>query len=116
MGDCGRFDPIIDTELPEDVRDVDARSLAGDEQRVGDLLVRAARGEETEDLQLSLGQPRAAAGARLGRGCRNLNDARGIDVETGVSRKPSDLLRERPGIKAAARRRSLGKRALRIRA
>ncbi len=59
MGDRGRLGPIGGAELVEDVRGVDARRLAADEQRVGDLLVRPARRDEAKDLQFAFGQPEA---------------------------------------------------------
>ena len=74
-GDRRRLDPVVHAELVEDVGDVDARGLRADEQRLGDLGVRAARGDELEDLPLagrqaedlgrSAGAARASAERRL---------------------------------------------------
>ena len=53
-----RLHAVLDTELAQDVRDVDARGLAGDEQGVRDLLVGAAGRDEADDLAFAFGQAR----------------------------------------------------------
>lgn len=47
------LDPSVDTQLGEDVADVDAGRLAADEKGVGDLLVRPSFGHESEDFELA---------------------------------------------------------------
>ena len=46
-----------DTELADDVRDVDAGRALADEQVLGDLTVRAPIGDERQDLALARGEP-----------------------------------------------------------
>ena len=48
-----RLAPRADTELREDVADVDAGRLSADEQDVGDLLIRPAIGHESKNLELA---------------------------------------------------------------
>src|ERR671922_2212094 len=70
-GDRGGFDPPADPELAQDVRDVDARGALADEQLVGDLAVRPATGEQSQDLQLAgreLRQDPSLAGTVIGFG------------------------------------------------
>ena len=68
MGHGGGLHPVRHPELAQDVRHVDARRLARDEQRVGDLLVRPAGGHEWDDLAFSIGETdRVGRGRGLGR-------------------------------------------------
>ena len=52
-GDRRRLDSVVDTELVEDVGDVDARGLRADEQHFGDLGIRSPGGNQLEDLPLA---------------------------------------------------------------
>ena len=57
MCDCGRLGPSRGAELGEDARDVHTRCLRGDEERLGDLVVPVALGNQTKNFQLALCQP-----------------------------------------------------------
>ena len=48
--------PVGDTELHQDVRDVRARGLGGDEQLLGDLAVCPAFSQQGERLELAPGK------------------------------------------------------------
>ena len=61
--------PILTPSLAEDVRHVDACGLHRDEERVGDLAVGTALGDEGDDVELAGGQ--AVAGRRATRPCRS---------------------------------------------
>ena len=50
LSDRRRLDPAGHSELSQDVRDVDAGSLFGDEELSADLPIRHARGDECKDL------------------------------------------------------------------
>ena len=60
MGDGGRLHPVPGTKLVEDVRGWTLAVLRADEERVGDLLVGPARGDEPQDLELALRQARGS--------------------------------------------------------
>ena len=53
MGDRGRFNATGDPQLGQDTRDVDAGGLGGDEQRLADLPVGPALGDQGEHLGLA---------------------------------------------------------------
>ena len=55
--DRGRLAPVRRTELAKDVRDVDARRLDADDERLGDLAIGVAAGDEREDLRLARCEP-----------------------------------------------------------
>ena len=57
VGQRGRLTPGRDAELPEDVRDVDACGLAGDEELASDLAVRTTVGDQDQHLALTAGKP-----------------------------------------------------------
>ena len=65
MGDCGRLAATGHAELGEDVGDVEAGRLLGDEQRLADLPVRPPLGDEGEDLGLARGKAKRF-GLRMG--------------------------------------------------
>ena len=67
------LDAVVHAELVEDVGDVDARGLRADEQRLGDLGVRAARGDQLEDLPLA--GPQAEDLGRAARPARSAGSA-----------------------------------------
>src|SRR5690349_21898205 len=52
----GRFAAAGRVQLAENVRHVDARGLAADEELLGDLRVRLALGDEREHLDLAVGE------------------------------------------------------------
>src|SRR6266508_2238453 len=89
----GGLDPRVDAELAKDVRDVDARGLAADEQRVRDLLVAPAAGDELEDLGLARGEPERGPGIRGDR-CRR-GPWRSAKVEAPEARQAFELLAQR---------------------
>jgi hypothetical protein len=84
--DGGGLAPGGDLELPQDVRDVHARGLVADEQRLRDLAVAVAGGDQREDFLLS-GRERWAL---LEWGLRPVF---GSDVDPRATRQVDDLLR-----------------------
>src|SRR5215218_4248118 len=57
-----RLDPAADLELAEDARDVDARRLPRDEERLADLTVSVPLGKELEHIELAVGEAEAILG------------------------------------------------------
>src|SRR5207244_4128917 len=53
----GRLDAVVDLELAQHARDVDADGAFADEQRTGDATVRRAFAEQLEDVLLPVRQP-----------------------------------------------------------
>src|SRR4029453_12494615 len=56
VGECGRFAATGDSELGEDVGDVKAGGLLGDEQRLADLPVGPAGSHQGEHFGLAVGK------------------------------------------------------------
>ena len=70
-----RLDAGGDAELAEDVRDVGARGLLGDEERLGDLRIRAPGGDKPRTSGSRLCQPERVRAASPGSGTPGLNEA-----------------------------------------
>jgi hypothetical protein len=67
LADLTRVDPVPGVELSQDVRDVHARGLPADEQRLRDLAVGAAAREVIQDLHLARREAEVLGDGALGR-------------------------------------------------
>jgi hypothetical protein len=57
VGEPCRLDAVADSQLAQDVRDVDARGGSADEQRLGDLVVGTPGSQMLEHLDLAQAEP-----------------------------------------------------------
>ena len=94
VGNRGCLTAAGDPELGEDPRDVDAGGLGGNEQRLADLPVRPALGDQGEHLNLSPGQAKRGSWRRphLGRRRRVL---RFFEAEAAALGEQLDLAAQR---------------------
>ena len=88
-----------DSQLGEQVRNVHTRRLLADEQRLGDLLVRPAAGEQLEHLELPGGDAEVIVGAR-----RLGLDGAGANGDPGPAGGLPDRRGQRSGAEFAGRR------------
>ena len=71
---------------------MDARRLGTDDERLGDLTVRVAAGDEGEDLGLAGRETEVLLGAPLSTGCRL---GRGGEIEPGALGEQFELAEQR---------------------
>ena len=91
VGQGGRLAAARDAELAQDVGDVHARRLRGDEQLLGDLAVGAAGGDQAQHVPFAGGQAEGVGRVRgSGRG-------RAGEGEPGALGEPVDALGEGAG-------------------
>lgn len=75
--------PVVQLELAQGVLDVVLHGAVGDDQTLGDLLVRESLGDQPQDLRLAVGQLRDRSLVGGGRG--------------GVGGEPAVLAEDQPG-------------------